>query len=80
MTNKNKLSEGAVGKKLIDFFTANHGSLPVQAETLSYNHTASQVQYRITFANGDVSDWLITFEVSMSEDSIISAEHFNQVI
>lgn len=83
MATKNALAEGIVGRELINHFTEYESKLPVEAECLSIlphveNHY-DQVQYRITFADGSVSDWLVCFE---SDDSnvIVSAEQFNEVL
>lgn len=85
----NKLSEGVVGKQLINYFMEQSSltelgfgpdrHTPVNAECLTYFIDANQAQYRITFADDSVSDWLITFE---SDDSnvIVSAEQFNEVL
>lgn len=78
-----KLSEGVVGAKLVDYFINTlETNPPVGAECLSFIMATDQVQYRLTFDDGRVSDWLITFEpgYSNSTNDIVSAEQFNEVI
>lgn len=56
----NKLSEGVVGKKLIDYFAQTTNSVLVEAEYLGHVST-DEVNYRMTFDDGSVSDWKVTF-------------------
>lgn len=76
----NKLSDGVVGTKLINYFEEYENKTPTWAECLKYLTNKDQVQYRITFEDGSVSDWLVTFERTMTEDVIVSAEMFNEVL
>lgn len=79
---KNKLAEGAVGAKIVDYFAKNveGDKVPVDANVLAGSYLGrDQIQYRITFDDESVSDWLITFVDGNSLD-IESAECFNEVI
>lgn len=74
---KNKLNEGNVGKHIVLYFNIYENMEPVAADCIKLD--GNQVQYRIEFADGSVSDWLVTFDTNNS-DSIIDAEMFNEVI
>lgn len=78
----NSLKEGVVGSKLVKYFEA-YTFEPEVIEADFLNHadaiTLDQVAYRLTFEDGSVSDWLITFEPGNSLN-IINAEQFNVVL
>lgn len=83
MAKKNPLAEGIVGRELINHFTEYEDKLPIDAECLSIHphveNNYHQVQYRITFADGSVSDWLVSF-ADCDSSTIVAAEQFNEVL
>lgn len=77
---KNKLAEGVLGSKMVKYFELYEDKVPVDAEYLQQpTGDYSQRQYRLTFEDGSVSDWLFTFEHGRTL-VIVSAEMFNEVI
>lgn len=74
-----KLSEGVVGSKLVEYFSANANGIPVHVEYLGHMNNNVEVLYRITFDDETVSDWKVTFESPTSVE-IESADCYNQVI
>lgn len=79
MAEENKLKEGVVGSKIYRFFLEVGSTLtPINAESLG---TAGENQhnYRLTFEDGSVSDWHITFEPGLSF-VVLDAEKYNEVM
>lgn len=77
---KNKLKDGALGAKMVEFFEREHGIIAVDADALPGSDFGGEhVNYRITFEDESVSDWKVIFAPGLTTD-IIDAECFNQVI
>lgn len=81
MTIKRSLKGGRFGEKLVDYFHKELGITAVDAECLNPEDAdgSDQLQYRITFDDETVADYLITFSAFYSLD-IVSAEEYNRVI
>jgi hypothetical protein len=77
----NKLSDGVVGGKLVQWFkdNENRDNLPVDSETLENNIREDYANYRLSFEDGTVADYKVTFEHDSWFD-IESVEEFNRVI
>lgn len=78
MGTKRALIDGVAGKQIVLYFNTFEDKEPVEAQFLKAVD-ANQYQYRITFEPFSVSDWLITYESSVS-NKIESAEMFNEVL